>query len=129
MQHFPKPFFRPARNLWYVQLRGRQVNLGRDRAEAFKNYHLLMAEQRAAPQPPVPAGASEDESPLAVVQLVDRFLDFVQKHRSADTYRWYKDRLNLFCNAVPADLTAERLRPFHVQQWIDSYPPVARLQA
>jgi integrase len=125
MPHFPKPFFRPARNLWYVQLAGRQINLGPDRAEAFKNYHLLMAEQRATPQPPVPAAARADECPLAVVQLVDRFLDFVQKHRSADTYRWYKDRLNLFCNAIPADLTIDELKPFHVQQWVDSCPGLA----
>ena len=28
MAHFPKPFFRPARGLWYVWHDGRQVNLG-----------------------------------------------------------------------------------------------------
>ncbi len=36
MPHFPKPFHRLSRDLWYVQVDGRQVNLGRDRAAAFR---------------------------------------------------------------------------------------------
>ena len=36
--HFPKPFFRASRKLWYVQLNGRQINLGRDKDEAFKKF-------------------------------------------------------------------------------------------
>ena len=34
MAHFPKPFFRPVRNLWYVQIDGRQINLGADKDAA-----------------------------------------------------------------------------------------------
>ena len=44
MPHFPKPFFRKNRGLWYVQLDGKQVNLGADRDEAFARYHKLMQE-------------------------------------------------------------------------------------
>jgi hypothetical protein len=40
--HHPKPFFRSDRRLWYVQLDGRQVNLGPDREAAFDRYHELM---------------------------------------------------------------------------------------
>jgi hypothetical protein len=36
MPHFPKPFFRHDRRLWYVQVNGRQHNLGRDRDAAFR---------------------------------------------------------------------------------------------
>jgi hypothetical protein len=35
MPRYPKPFFRKSRQLWYVQLAGRQVNLGPDRDAAF----------------------------------------------------------------------------------------------
>ena len=42
MPHFPKPFFVKARKLWYVQLGGRQINLGPDRDAAFTRYHELM---------------------------------------------------------------------------------------
>jgi hypothetical protein len=42
MSHFPKPFFRKSRGLWYVQIKGQQVNLGPEKDEAFEAYHTLM---------------------------------------------------------------------------------------
>jgi hypothetical protein len=41
--HFPKPFFRKPRGLWYVQISGKQVNLGPDQDAAFRRYHELLA--------------------------------------------------------------------------------------
>ena len=38
MPRFRKPFFRRDRGLWYVQLNGRQINLGPERDEAFSAY-------------------------------------------------------------------------------------------
>jgi integrase/recombinase XerD len=34
------------------------------------------------------------------VVIVDEFLDWSQKHRAPDTYRWYKDRLESFCKTI-----------------------------
>jgi integrase len=59
------------------------------------------------------------------VVVVDAFLDWCEKHRSADTYRWYKDRLNSFCRTLPADLTVDAFKPFHVQKWVDAQPELA----
>lgn len=115
MPHFPKPFFRAARGLWYVQLNGRQHNLRPDKDAAFRRYHELMTEP-----PEKPAVRSD-----LIVVVVDAFLDFVQLHRAPDTYRWYKDRLQLFSNYIPPSLTLAQLSPFRVQQWIDSYPDLA----
>ena len=61
MAHFPKPFFRAARQLWYVQLNGKQINLGADKDAAFTEYHRLMQDRSKAPVAP----ASEQR--LAVV--------------------------------------------------------------
>ncbi|HOW74025.1 MAG TPA: site-specific integrase [Phycisphaerae bacterium] len=113
MARFPKPFFRTARLAWFVQVGSRQIRLAEGRDEAFRRYHEFMA----APQEPPPVSKSE-----LVAVVVDAFLDFVQQHRSPETYRWYKDRLELFCNAIPASLTVDQLRPFHLQKWIDSHP-------
>jgi hypothetical protein len=41
--HFPKPFFRTARNAWFVQIGDRQIKLAADKDEAFTRYHELMA--------------------------------------------------------------------------------------
>ena len=99
MPHFPKPFFRTPRGLWYVQGDGRQVNLGPDRDEAFCRYHDLMA--RGCDQPKVPAGD-------LVVAILDAFLD------------WCRDDLQFFARSIPRALVVERLRPIHVQQWVDA---------
>ena len=42
--HFPKPFYRKPRRRWYVQINGKQINLGPDRDEAFRLYHEMMAD-------------------------------------------------------------------------------------
>ena len=44
MPRFPKPWFRKERQAWFVQMDGRQVNLGPDRQEAIDRYHALMAQ-------------------------------------------------------------------------------------
>ena len=58
---------------------------------------------------------------MRLAELFDRFLDWVLQHRSADTYAWYQYRLQRFADRFP-DLTIGQLRPYHVQQWVDSYP-------
>ena len=58
---------------------------------------------------------------LKVTELFGRLLDWVKQHRSPDTYVWYQYRLQRFAARFP-DLTVEQLRPFHVQEWVDSFP-------
>jgi hypothetical protein len=41
--HIPKPFYRKSRDTWYVEVDGRQINLGKDRDAAFQRYHAIMA--------------------------------------------------------------------------------------
>ena len=113
MPQYPKPFFRARRGLWYVQLDGKQVNLGRDQDDAFRRYHELMGRPREVPRQVV------GETVLAVL---DAFLDWCQKHRAPRTYDWYLDYLESFARSLPAGLTVAQLRPIHVQQWVDSQP-------
>jgi hypothetical protein len=107
MPQYPKPFFRAPRGLWYVQLDGKQINLGPDRDEAFRRYHDLMARRRDEP------GAPVGDSVLAIL---DAYLGWCQEHRARRTYDWYRDYLQSFGRAIPRDLTVDRLKPFHVQR-------------
>jgi integrase len=111
----PKPWFREDRGAWFVTLNGTRHNLGPDKQEAHRRFHTLMAAPPAAPPPAKPVGNS-------VAAVLDRFLDWVEIHRSPDTYRWYKDRLQAFLNFAPKGLLVTELKPFHVQQWIDTMP-------
>jgi integrase len=108
--HYPQPFFRADRSLWYVQTEGKQHNLGRDRDEAFRRYHQLM-------QAPKPV-----ESKLAV-GVIDGFLDWTKDHRAPRTFDWYEDHLQSFVDSLPDKrIKTNELRPFHVHQWIDAHP-------
>lgn len=108
MPHFPKPFFKKARGVWYVEINRKQINLGPDKDEAFRRYHQLMAEPRQQ------AVVLSD----SLAAVIDSFLEWCQNHRAPDTYDWYRDRLVRFDARYP-DLRVAELRPFHVQEWID----------
>ena len=105
MPKHPKPWLRKGRG-WYIQRNGEQVFLSKEKAEALKQYHALMGKSAGR----VKSGF--------VAELVDSFLEWVQQNRAPDTYRWYKDRLQLFCGLYP-DLKVSALKPLHVQKWID----------
>ncbi len=110
MPHFPKPFFKKSRGTWYVEINRRQHNLGPDKDDAFRQYHQLMNQPR-----------EQQVSAESVAVLIDAFLDWVSKHRAAETYEWYRYRLQRFLNKHP-DLRSADLRPFHVENWADDYP-------
>ena len=110
----PNPWYRPSRGVWYVQINRRQYNLGPDRDEAFRRFHLLMAN-------PEPSQAVQSDS---LAGVVDKFLDWTQRHRASRTFDWYQERLQSFFQfRTPeyrvADLTVDQLKPHHVQSWVD----------
>lgn len=109
MPQHPKPFFRPSRNLWYVQFRGKQINLGPDRDQAFQKYHELM---RASPK-----AVSSD----LVVAVIDAFLDWVKENRASRSYEWYRRHLQNFVSGIPNKLTVGQFKPFHLTQVLASH--------
>lgn len=110
MPHFPKPFFKAGRGVWYVEINRKQINLGPNQDEAFRQYHQLMAQPQEQPV-----------SSESLAAIIDTFLEWVERHRSPDTYEWYRYRLQRFIERYP-DLRSANLRPYHVEQWADTYP-------
>ena len=110
MPREPKPWFWKKRGQWVVNIERTRHYLGPDRQAAFEEFYRLMQ------QPP----ERRNVWPKSVVAVVDLFLDWVQKHRAADTYAWYQYRCQRFCQRYP-DLRVDQLKPFHVQEWADSY--------
>jgi integrase/recombinase XerC len=66
---------------YFVQIGKRQIPLGRDRDEAYRKYHELMAGRQ-----PV-----TDETTCAT--LFDQFLTWTERNRAAPTYDWYRGHL------------------------------------
>lgn len=132
MAHSPKPFFRTARNAWYVQLGKQQTklhdgpkNTDTEKA-AWAAFHALMASRNsansAAPQSPQNTGA------LSLAELFEKYLDWCQKHREQRTYDGYLWHLQRFIdhlkgkNTPASEMGAVDLRPFHVNEWLDAHP-------
>ena len=109
MSRIAKPWYRKDRKAWFVTIQGERHNLGPDRKKAFQTFHDLMRQ----PQKPI-------EQPNLLIVLIDRFLEWAETNRAPDTYLWYQSRLQLFATRYP-NLRADCLKPFHVQQWIDSF--------
>ena len=111
MPHFAKPFFRNARNAWFVQVGKRQINLGSDQKAAFAEYHRLMAS----------TGRVAVDSKLTAHELCDLFLDFVKRHRKPATYDWYLNYLQSFSDQH-GSVNARKILPLHVSTWLDAHP-------
>jgi len=112
MPHHPKPFFRPSRQVWYVQINGKQHNLGPDRDEAFRRYHELM---RSPPEKRVVRSSG------SALTILDAFLDWVQKNKSARTFEWYQRHAQIFASSIPASLSVPQLKPFHLTQVLSAH--------
>jgi hypothetical protein len=107
MPREPKPWFWKLRGQWVVNIGRARHYLGPDKKAAFEEFYRLM---RQPAQPNVSA--------QSVAAIVDSFLGWVEKHRSLDTYEWYRYRLERFCQRYP-ELRVDQLRPYHVQEWAE----------
>src|SRR5262249_29837336 len=103
MPHFPKPFFRKPRNCWYVQIDGKQHNLGSDKEEAYRQYHRLMSQGGNEPRPDPPRPVTEH---LLVICILDSYLDWLKKQvaqgsKATRTFEWYSTFLKSFSSSIP----------------------------
>ncbi len=129
MKRVPQPFFRPAKNRWYVQLDGKHVNLGPDETEAWAKYHEIMAERARNPQPKIiPIKVRATLVPAVLDAYLDWLMNRVREGSKAQrTYDWYHDYLQDFLRFKTEsyriqDLAVPQLEPIHVYQWVDSHP-------
>lgn len=107
MARQPKPWFRTDRGVWCVTIDGVRHNLGPNRRDAFAHFRELQRQ---------PARKRTTATRTSLILLADEFLDWVDRNRAPATYRWYRDRLEGFLT-LHADLSAEELRPYHVEKW------------
>ena len=111
MSHFAKPWHRKGRG-WFLELHGKQINLGNDQEEAFARYHQIMAGQ-------APTGTQ-------VSGILDAYLDWCKLHRDPKTYLWYKIRCKSFWESMKSRdlsmLDAADLKPLHLEEWLQEHP-------
>lgn len=107
----PKPFFRKFTQSWYVEIRGKQFNLGRDKKQAWAKYQQLMASPEEL-----------DAHSTTVVSLFELYLDWVAGNRAAATYDAARRYLTSFASTIPRSLVVARLEPHRITTWMTQNP-------
>lgn len=107
----PKPFFRKFTQTWYLQLGGKQINLGRDKKAAWDEYHNLMAARRALASVTVTAA-----------QFFEKYLEWVHENRATATYEHATHYLTSFCQFVGKRKQIRHITGDTVSQWLSEHP-------
>jgi integrase len=110
-----RPWYRASKDAWFVEIGGKQHRLVNGKANekaAWDAFYRLMASGK---------GKVPEADTLRVATVCDLFLEFSHKHHAPDTYRWYGDYLQDFCESF-GTLLAGDLRPLHVSTWLDAHP-------
>lgn len=108
-----KPWHRKSRNAWFVEIEGKQHNLGPDKEEALRQFHALMAK---APEKP---GSG------SVAAMLDAFLVFSGEHKAEATVDWYQGYLQDFLDYLkttrrsPGAMSPEKVKPRLIREWVD----------
>ena len=118
MARTPKPWWREDRQSWFVTIEGTRYNLGPDEHEADREFHRLLSLPSAARAP-----KASPPSGLTVAELLDKYLDWCQKHRAQRTYDWYKEHLQNFLDSLSsaAEFLVSDLKPYMVIEWADEH--------
>lgn len=114
MKKFPKPWYRPSRDMWYVTLDGIQHKLDSDQQKAFEKYKLLLNQPNSARRVAIHSDT--------VISAIEKFLGWCQEHRAKDTYEWYRWRLQQFVDSIETSLTVAALKHFHLDDWLQKHP-------
>lgn len=105
----PKPFFRKQTGTWYVQIGKKQINLGSDEEAAFKEYHEIMSSRGRA-----------QTTFTKVPQLLDAYLEWVEKNRAKASYDKARHYLSLFAQHIGPGFPIASLEGIHVTQWMET---------
>jgi integrase len=111
-----EPFWRSFCDCWYVHHHGKQVRLSPDKDEAWRLWHELMARPPEPERTPVPTGPD-----VQVIEILDAFLDWCQKHKAERTYDWSRENIQRFANALPDGLKVADLKPYHLTRAMEPY--------
>jgi hypothetical protein len=106
----PEPWLRKGCG-YFVTLDGVQHNLRtHDKAEAFKRWHRLIADQGQAPR-------QLDDDPL-VVDLLAVFCEWTEKLLAPASYVWYRNYLRGLVKQLDRDLKTSRFKPYDVTLFV-----------
>ena len=100
-----KPWKRASNGHWYLTVNGRQVDLGKDKSSAMKQWHAFAAADKNA------------GDRMTTAAVFDHFLSWSERHHRPATYCWYQERLQLAAESFGL-VCAGDVQPHHVNAWV-----------
>lgn len=119
-----QPFFKKARQAWYVQFEGRYVKLvagpetPATRRRAVELFEEMKVERRKAERfatPGVP-------TPYSLGRLYAEFLTSAFTDRAERTKDFYVEKLAPLVAHLGDGFPADQVKPLHVERWIALHP-------
>lgn len=116
------PYYWKEKQGWYVTISGKRLKLG-DHPEGAQaprkknrswNVPKTIQEEFLKRQTTTGPAISSDTS----WAVLDAYLEWCEVHRPS-SYGWYKARLQRFKDGIP-NMPVPKLKPFHVQEWLDT---------
>ena len=118
----PKPWFRKQTRSWYLQLDGKQINLGAKKRDAWNKYHEIMANGRASTRT------------LTVVRLTEKYLAWCEHNLAPATFKKNRFHLRRFGAHIKPQLIAtepagasllagKEWQPHKIQGWTPDFVP------
>lgn len=106
-----KPWFRKQTKCWMIELvKGKPVNLGKDKAAAFEQYHKIMAE-----------GQVSTQDTITVHEVIVLFLEWVEENRKPTTFVFYRGYLMRLLDHVSPKMKVKDFKPLHMTEWIKTH--------
>ena len=91
-----KPWYRKQNKTWYVELNGKQHNLGKDKKQAEKRFHELMVERDKSE-----AERARTPDSFLACEIADKFIGWCSNHRAKRTTEDYQEHLESFFKWLP----------------------------
>ncbi len=119
-----EPFYKKWHNAWYVHFEGKYVRLlaGKNDAITKDEANNIFEEMKFANRKAARFISSCEQIPIALGDLIDKFLASAFKGKSVQTQQWYSDKLPPFVNHYGREFTTADLKPFHVDEWAAVHP-------
>lgn len=100
---------------FYTTIDGKQIRLSKDKKEAERMLHAILAQPDEEPVEEISACPSYRK-------IVDLFLDEAQREKGEETYRVQKRILQSFLDTLRKGIRIVDLKPLHVSQWFQKHP-------
>ena len=105
----PQPFFRQSKNAWYLQLGRRQISRGKEKKQAWKRYHQIMA-----------ANKPLDRGTTTIEELFERYLEWVQENRKPGTYRTIRQHRSQCARSIGMKTKVANLCGADLDDWVET---------